>query len=65
MPTVWKVEAEEIGYQGASALYCETKAEAERAAREHGGHPRPQPLKVTVKNRFDLAKELNAATYYG
>lgn len=65
MPIVWKVEANEIGWQGSGALYCETKAEADKAAREHGGRPLAVPVKVTVRNRFDLAEELNAATGYG
>lgn len=62
---VWRITANEIGPGGCGAYYFTTQADALEHWHENGtGGPAPLD-KIVVKNRSQLADELNAAMGFG
>jgi len=71
---IWQIVANEIGPNCCGAVYCETKAEADKMLREHiqwcKEHDREPmviagPTKMAIKDRADMCRALNDAMGYG
>lgn len=65
---VWRVIGGEIGPDGNDAAHFATKAEAIKAAKEWRkltGNPAPEPERLSINSREELAEALNEAMGYG
>jgi hypothetical protein len=70
---VWRITGNVIGPNDCGAHYFAKKKDAEKALREYRAWRRENgahddavgPEKIEIKDRYDLAEELNSAMGYG
>jgi len=67
---IWRIDGNEIGPNGNGAYFFATKEQAEKVLREFRKSVGERtegvgPTKIVVRNREDLARELNDAMGYG